>query len=42
VAPGGVVEGVGVGVGVAQPKEITTQLNMSVLVYPEPNNELST
>jgi len=42
VTPAGVVLGVGVGVGVAQPKGTTTPLNISVLVYPEPNNEVST
>jgi hypothetical protein len=38
----GVKDGVGVGVGVVQPKEITTPLNISVLVYPEPNKDAST
>jgi hypothetical protein len=36
VTAAGVGVGDGVGVGVAHPNEITTPLNMSVLVYPEP------
>jgi len=41
VAPG-VADGVGVGVGVVQSRVITTPLNISVLVYPEPIKDVLT